>query len=226
MSQLKSRLFLIFFAVAGILFFTHPASAMPFAPTHDTAQWQDIVDITWSTDQVHWGNETLSVGDTVYFKFEMHKDYVGTHYADLLKVWIDWDQDNKYEESESFFFSHVISATPVSNSGAGLDVDEYYSFFSAGFLLTDENLGDIDILVRVTCAESLLQAAGYRTRWEDQWRYSMEQYDALFHPFGNLWQGEAETRTLTVTDPVPEPATMLLFGVGLVGFAGVSRRMK
>ena len=47
---------------------------------------------TWG----NWGHDDLyvSVGETVKFKFNMHSENVGNHYANILKGWIDWNTDN------------------------------------------------------------------------------------------------------------------------------------
>lgn len=42
---------------------------------------------------------------------------------------------------------------------------------------------------------------------------------------GNHWSGVAEIRIYSdVSNPIPEPSTMLLLGFGLVGLAGISRK--
>ena len=158
----------------------------------------------------------------------MHKNYLGNHYADLLKTWIDWDQDGQYEESESLFFSELVGS-PLGVDDTNTYVNESFDFYSTGFTLTSSNIGEIDILTRVTCSESLLLAAGLGTSWNDQWNFSMSQYNSYFNSDGRLVQGELQYNTLVVnpsSDPIPEPTTMLLFGAGLVAFAGFAQRKR
>lgn len=215
----------VILAILSIVLMASTSHAVPVKPTHTDARWQDIYSVKWSVDGgTTWGNQALTVGQTVEFQFVMHKDYMGTHYADFLKAWIDWDNDG-FEASESIIFDkHVVWTTPHVNQFPGVNVDEYYTFTTPGMTLTNANLGDHWLLARVTCSESLLSGYYYPS-WDYQWQVDDSKYNSYFTPDRSLYQGEAELYKLTV-NPVPEPVTMLLFGTGLIGLAGIARRKR
>jgi hypothetical protein len=212
-------------ACLGFVLLASVGHADPTLPQHTDPRWQDLASVKWSVDGGNtWGNNTLTVGQTVSFQFIMHKDYEGTHYADLLKAWIDWDNDG-FEATESIIFeTHVVWPSYHANQFPGVNVDEFYTYTtSSGITLTNAHLGDHWLLARVTCSESLLSGY-YNPNWAYQWTAGLD-YDAMFTPGRSLYQGEAELYKLTV-NPVPEPTTMLLFGTGLVGLAAIGRRKE
>lgn len=73
-----------------ILAFSAQSYAIPVSygtTSHNTTQWQELADtangdqygVSWTVDNgVTWGRDDLFVGQTVKFKFNMHKDNVGT----------------------------------------------------------------------------------------------------------------------------------------------------
>ncbi|MEJ2755311.1 MAG: PEP-CTERM sorting domain-containing protein [Gammaproteobacteria bacterium] len=236
---MKYTLGLLGFVVGSSLWATS-SQAIPVSygqSSHTTDYWQELANdpagdeygVTWSVDGGStWGREELYVGQTVQFKFNVHKDHVGTHYADLTKAWVDWDQDGTFDASDKIFYAeHLISANPQPTWGYGTNAIPTIpdlEYFSSTFNLTDDFVGDLWLRALVTCSESVVTNNG--GGWWDQWSpYYKNNYDNLLKPTGHYHQGETEEWKLVVHS-VPESSALILFGLGIAGLTVARRRSK
>lgn len=204
--------------------------------THETTAWQELATYTggvktddfgtfWSVDGgLTWGREELFVGQTVQFKFNVHKQNVGTHYADFLKAWIDFDQDGVFDEADTVAYTErALTVTESGNIGSWKTPKvPNFSVFSSAILLTKDFVGELMLRARVVCSESLVHSIG--GSWDDQWNpVYKSQYETIFSPTGNYRQGEVEEWVLKVSD-VPESSAVLLLGLAMFGLRVASKR--
>jgi hypothetical protein len=173
-----------------------------------------------SDDGVSWSiindidhNGVISVGDTVKFNFILSKVEWGQHTSDFLKVWVDWNNDKDFTDNGEMVLADTYSFTPVSDSSPYrfLNVDrspKIVATYSYEKTFTADDIGSYWLRARVVCNGDVSQIVS-------------------LSPTGSYYQGEIEDWTFTVNrTSVPEPATMLLLGFGLVGLAGLRRKFS
>lgn len=235
--SVKKASFVVGLCILGLWSFNSSASVATSGPapssygaaSHSTTKWQELNDInnvsdsfgvSWSVDGgTTWGHNNLQVGQTVQFKFNLHKKNVGTHESDHLKAWLDWNQNGVFDANEVLAYGeHNLLPAEQGNLGTNNTSPNVpdFSFISAEHKVTDSFVGYLWLRARVTCSESLVG-------WNNQWKG--EDYNSAFKAIGHLGQGEMEEWRISV-QPVPVPAAVWLFGSGLVGMIGFSKRKK
>ncbi len=233
---------------------------------HETTKWQSIGKETikdgantnsdngvfYSLDNgTSWANLTditeFTVGQSVDFRVDIWKEFQGTHYSDVAKVWIDGTEEAKGE----WLLSE--NGNYVKKNGTK------YSYYDGNVVNTrkaDQTSGKPEFLDSMVFAYTFTEARTYelvaRTMCSDDLRQlvndskpmnvtfvnesgSVVTEKKFYIPTAADWkaftatsplstlQGEIEKYTFKVKD-VPEPTMLSLIGFGLLSLAFFRRK--
>lgn len=175
--------------------------------------WEDGSDdgVFWSVNGGTYGHDGITQGDEITFKFIVYKQKWGIHQYDELKVWIDWNNDNDFSDAGEIFldeqwyfrqdYPNAYNDDHLSGTTAGVS-----KAFTKTITMTADP-GEYWLRARVVCNADI------------------GSNPESFTPTGYYWQGEVEDWKFKVNS-VPEPASLVLLGLGFLGLAGIRRKLK
>lgn len=193
-------------------------AADPYSDTgNDKGQWQGLgvsngIDngVKWSVGGSAYGTTAdLILGQDVTFKFLFWQSNNGRHTYDQIFAAFDFGQDGSWNQVGDTILYEKVNT--INNTASADDVSKElsrYLEYTVTFTVPETmTIGSTWLRARAHCNHTV-----FGNITADNWLSG---------------QGETEDYKLNIVgNPVPEPATMLLFGAGLAGIAGLRIKRK